>query len=106
MTQSTKAPERIWLQDGGEWSDEAYFAGEITWCDSEVDSNDTEYVRADLLTAAEARAEAAEVERDRLAAALKWIINNPGAHPANMVKVAEAAYRKTVKEKTDDQYTD
>lgn len=30
------------------------------------------------------------------AEALKWIIDNPGAHPANMVKVAEAAYRKAV----------
>lgn len=97
---NTKAPERIWLQDGGEWSDEAYFAGEITWCDSEVNSNDTEYVRADLLTAAEARAEAAEAERDRPAGLLgardaydRGELSQPphsGRNPATLAKMEKA----------------
>jgi len=29
--------------------------------------------------------------------ALRWIVNNPSAHPANMVKVAEDAIQDTAK---------
>ena len=38
------APERIWLQDGGDFD----AASEVTWCQHSIDDADTEYVRADL----------------------------------------------------------
>ena len=63
MTQDTKAPERVWIlrdvRGGVHVFDERGDAPEDT-------RDDVKYVRADLLTAAEARAEAAEAERDRL----------------------------------------
>lgn len=49
MTDLSKAPERIWLQDSGDWCEDSFFAGEITWCDHAVNEEDTEYVRADIL---------------------------------------------------------
>lgn len=50
MTDTTQAPERIFLQDAGDYAATAEF--EVTWCVEAQDENDTEYVRADLLTAA------------------------------------------------------
>lgn len=44
------APERIWLQDAGDYDNAAQF--EVTWCDGPQDDADTEYVRADLVQAA------------------------------------------------------
>jgi hypothetical protein len=41
------APERIWLQDAGDY-DAARACHEVTWCDCAVDALDTEYVRADV----------------------------------------------------------
>ena len=38
------APERIWLQDNGDFD----AASEVTWCQHSIDDADTEYVRADL----------------------------------------------------------
>lgn len=38
------APERIWLQDGGDFD----AASEVTWCQHSIDDADTEYIRADL----------------------------------------------------------
>jgi hypothetical protein len=56
------APERIFLQDGGDY--EGYAPFEVTWCVEPQDAADTEYVRADLFHALAA-------ERDRLAADVK-----------------------------------
>lgn len=42
-----RAPERIWLQDGGDYG-QARSTGEVTWCAAAVDETDTGYVRADL----------------------------------------------------------
>ena len=42
------APERIWLQDGGDFD----AASEMTWCQHSIDEADTEYVRADLAASA------------------------------------------------------
>ena len=61
MTQDTKAPERIWVtgtHQSGSWNRDATPAA---WNTSEI-----EYVRADLLTAA-------EVENERLREALRKI---------------------------------
>jgi hypothetical protein len=41
------APERIWLQDAGDY-DAARACHEVTWCTSAVDARDTAYVRADV----------------------------------------------------------
>ncbi len=40
------APERIWLQDAGDYDHAAQF--EVTWCAEPQDDADTEYIRADL----------------------------------------------------------
>jgi hypothetical protein len=42
------APERIWLQDDGDFKGAQAAWAEITWCESQVKDADTEYVRADL----------------------------------------------------------
>ena len=42
------APERIWLQDDGEWCEDSFLSGEISWCDCSVNEHDTEYLRRDL----------------------------------------------------------
>lgn len=41
------APERIWLQDAGDYV-AANSIGEVTWCGSPIDWRDTAYVRADI----------------------------------------------------------
>ena len=41
------APERIWLQDAGDYDNTAQF--EVTWCAEPQDDADTEYIRADLV---------------------------------------------------------
>lgn len=46
------APERIWLQDAGDWSGAMAAARAscegVTWCEHPVHENDTAYVRADV----------------------------------------------------------
>jgi hypothetical protein len=59
----TDAPERIWLQDDGEWSDDAYVAGEITWCDHAINEADTRYIRADIAEAEKRAARSAAYEK-------------------------------------------
>lgn len=44
------APERIYLQDAGDYDAVAQF--EVTWCEEPQDDADTEYIRADLATPA------------------------------------------------------
>ena len=41
------APDRIWLQDAGDYESAAEF--EVTWCSEPQDDGDTEYIRADLV---------------------------------------------------------
>ena len=41
------APERIYLQDAGDYECAAEF--EVTWCSEPQDDCDTEYIRADLV---------------------------------------------------------
>lgn len=50
------SPERIWLQS----DPEEFGHHEVTWCNARQAATDTEYVRADLLAAAEARVAEAE----------------------------------------------
>lgn len=44
----SKAPERIWLQDAGDYDSAMSSSDDVTWCVSPVDDRDTEYIRADL----------------------------------------------------------
>ena len=62
-----EAPERIWLQDDGDWQLYDHGDEHVTWCQDKVNDNDTEYVRADLL------AEAVE--------ALEYIMDGYGLDP-------------------------
>jgi hypothetical protein len=47
------APERIWLQDDGDYEGarDAMMGTDtgVTWCDTRVNDSDTEYLRADLV---------------------------------------------------------
>lgn len=61
------APERIWLQDGGDYELAKQAMSDLTWCSDPIDEADTEYVRADLFSSALARAERAEAELAKLA---------------------------------------
>ena len=92
MTQDTKAPERIWPYERR--------------CDRKKNRAEwarVEYVRADLLTAAEARAEAAEAENKRLRKALDHIANGAGEYRSDEIgKAAMDVARATLQEKTDD----
>lgn len=54
------APERIYLQDAGDYSKAA--ALEVTWCVEPQDDDDTEYTRSDLITAMIREAVAAEAK--------------------------------------------
>lgn len=45
----TDAPERIFLQDAGDYARAAAF--EVTWCVEPQDDADTEYIRADKVAA-------------------------------------------------------
>ena len=49
----TKAPERIYLQAGMDYTD-AIVNGEVTWCADRQEDDDTEYLRADLSPSHEA----------------------------------------------------
>ena len=63
-----EAPERIWLQDDGDWQLYDHGDEHVTWCQDKVNDNDTEYVRADLL------AEAVEALRKmKRNAATQWV---------------------------------
>lgn len=50
MTENSKieAPERIWLQDGGDYTGAADALADLTWCREPINDRDTEYRRADL----------------------------------------------------------
>ena len=56
-------PERIYLQDAGDYSKAAAF--EVTWCVEPQDDDDTEYVRADAV--AEMIRQAVTAEREACA---------------------------------------
>ncbi len=73
------APERIWLQDGGDYDHAAQF--EVTWCAEPQDDADTEYIRADLVQAlvAEAMKRALYATRDRTWSGVEALISNPAA---------------------------
>ena len=49
----TDAPKRIWLQDDGDYEGARNsMAGTdtgVTWCDTQINDNDSEYIRADLV---------------------------------------------------------
>lgn len=64
------APEKIWLQrpcrdPENEW------CGEVTWCDSKENEDDTEYVRADVAMAIIDRQAAALKDFDAVARDMK-----------------------------------
>lgn len=61
------APERIYLQDAGDYSNAAEF--EVTWCVEPQHDCDTEYVRAD--TVAEMIRQAVQAEREACAKAIR-----------------------------------
>lgn len=42
------APERIWLQDAGDFAGARAALEDVTWCADPVDDDDTGYVRADI----------------------------------------------------------
>lgn len=42
------APERIWLQDDGDYSKARLALSDLTWCEDQINDADTEYRRADL----------------------------------------------------------
>ena len=90
----TTAPERIWLQDNGDFD----AASEVTWCQHRIDDNDTEYVRADLA--------AVTAERDRMREALKqietlWYNDDSGAQNAvEAFAIARAAIEGVTENKS------
>jgi hypothetical protein len=55
------APDRIWLQDAGDYA-AASQHGDVTWCVDQIDDADTGYLRADLAAAETARAVQAAYE--------------------------------------------
>ena len=67
------APDRIWLQDDGDYSKARLAIGDLTWYEDQINDADTEYVRADL------HAEAIEA------------IRTPSPTPTTPVTVQEAA---------------
>ena len=44
----TDAPERIWLQDAGDYAVAKRAMDDLTWCYMPIDEHDTEYIRADI----------------------------------------------------------
>lgn len=54
------APERIYLQDAGDYSNAAEF--EVTWCVEPQHDCDTEYIRADTVAETIRQAVQAELE--------------------------------------------
>lgn len=75
------APERIWLQTGGNFAEA--MRGEVTWAQDRINDDDEEYVRADPhlggsfykeadIDRLMERAEVAEAECKRLQTARKW----------------------------------
>jgi len=66
----TSAPERIWLQTGGNYAEshEAAIGTDtgVTWAANKVEDDDQAYVRADLYEALRERAEKAEAEVEKL----------------------------------------
>jgi hypothetical protein len=63
----SEAPERIFLQDAGDYARAAAF--EVTWCVEPQDDADTEYIRADKVQAlVEAAKEVGRIsDRDHVA---------------------------------------
>jgi hypothetical protein len=47
----TNAPDRIWLQDGGDYDAARQANSDVTWCNAPVNDGDTEYLRTDLAQA-------------------------------------------------------
>ena len=84
----TSAPERIWLQTGGDYAEahEAAIGTEtgVTWCDTPQDERDQGYVRDDLYDAMRERAEKAEAEVERLREALEKIERWSKAYPNDL----------------------
>jgi hypothetical protein len=75
----SEAPERIFLQDAGDYERAARF--DVTWCVEPQDDADTEYVRADL--APDAAKVAALVEAgNRMANSIKGDYIHPVAATA------------------------
>jgi len=64
-TQNT-APERIWLQDDGDYTGAKQAAWDsdtgVTWCEDQINEDDTGYIRADLHERLVAKAVAAALE--------------------------------------------
>ena len=73
------APERIWLQDGGDYESAISSDCDVTWCVDSVGQGDTEYIRADLVAdmVAAALNEAARIVDDHYA---DGNMGNPGHH--------------------------
>ena len=63
----SEAPDRIWLQDAGDY-DRAH---EVTWCATPIDDDDTGYTRDDLSAAREA-----DARRDGWNAAIEAAAND------------------------------
>lgn len=76
----TDAPERIWLQDEGDYEGarDAMMGTDtgVTWCDTRVNDSDTEYLRADLAPGWSTDMEAAPKDGTRI---LTFHPANPGA---------------------------
>lgn len=79
-------PERIYLQDAGDYSKAAAF--EVTWCVEPQDDDDTEYVRADAV--AEMIRQAVESEREACAQSAEDWFYNPETDVVTDLRLAAA----------------
>jgi hypothetical protein len=73
------APVRIWLNDDGNYDHARDAVEGVTWCWHPIDDDDTEYLRADMHTAAlaarDARIAALEAGLRKASTALDWTSN-------------------------------
>lgn len=68
-----KAPRIIYLQDGGDSTDEPLSDYEgVTWCVDKINDRDTKYIRADLHRAALKRARAERKPKKRAKIIATW----------------------------------
>ena len=103
MTDNT-APERIWLQTGGDYATYHNVSAEdeeqITWCWHKVEDDDQEYVRVDLYEAALADLQAENKElRDALHEIASTICDcreGPDCPAPELVKTAHQALKGDV----------
>lgn len=65
------APERIWLQDDGDYSKARLALSDLTWCEDQINDADTEYRRADLPPTDAARVDSLVEENTRLRGLLR-----------------------------------